>query len=147
MLWAAFALFCVIHSSAFSDDIDLDLAGIFKFLFYLLGNITGEKHHIVIADFVGLDHKPDFSAGLDGVSAVNAVKARSDFFKFFKALDIVLNIFAPCAGSCRRYGIRSLNEAGGDSFCLNIAVMRLNRVNYLIIFFEFSCVFNAELNV
>ena len=51
---------------------DLDLAGVGEFVFNLLGDVSREQDHLVLADLVGLDHDADFAAGLDGIAAVDA---------------------------------------------------------------------------
>ena len=41
-------LFCVVASTAFSDDIYLDLTGIFKFILDLLNDVSCNKNHLIV---------------------------------------------------------------------------------------------------
>ena len=92
-------LFCVINSTVFTDYVNLDLPGIFEFLFDLLGDIPGQEHHLVLADLVGLDHHAHLAAGLNGIGLVDAGIAAGDLLKLLEALDVVLQILAAGAGT------------------------------------------------
>ena len=75
-----FALFRVICNSGFPDDIDLNLSGIFKLGFDLLGKISCHKHHVIIGNLFGDNHDTYFTAGLNCERLVNSFKAVCNIF-------------------------------------------------------------------
>ena len=101
---------------------------IFKLFFNLLGNISCQKHHLILVNLFGLDHDSDFTAGLNCIAACDARDALGDFLKLFKALDIVFNVLASCAGAGCGYCVSRLNDAGNDGLGFNIAVVGLDCV-------------------
>ena len=67
-------LFCVFDGTRFSYNVDLDLPRIFEFAFYLLGYIFGEIHCLNVVYLFGFNDYADFSACLNGVTFIYAVK-------------------------------------------------------------------------
>ena len=49
------ALFCVLHSAALADDVDLDLAGVIQRILDLFGDSACQQDDLIVADDVGLD--------------------------------------------------------------------------------------------
>ena len=88
-----------------SNGVDLDLAGVFEFGLDLLGKIVGEQDHVVLGDFLGLDHDADLAAGLDGVGFFDAGEGIGQLFELFESADIVLDVLTACTGACSGDGV------------------------------------------
>ena len=58
------------------------------------------------------------------------MKAPMPMVTFFKTLDVVLNIFTSCTGSCSRNRICRLNDTGDKAGRFNIAMMGFYRIQY-----------------
>ena len=67
-------LFSVVACTAFTDDIDFDLTGIFKLILNLLDDISCNENHLIIRNNIGLDHDTDFTACLDSEGLFNTVE-------------------------------------------------------------------------
>ena len=63
-----------VHRTAFADDVDLDLSGVFELGFDLLYDVARHEYHLLIVDLIGLDHDPDLSARLNRERFFNAFK-------------------------------------------------------------------------
>ena len=140
-------LFCVVADSALPDNVDLYLTGIFKLVFNLLDDVAGDENHLLVADDFGLDHYAHFAARLNGERTLNALERGCDAFELFKALDVVLNILASCAGAGSRNGVGGLNEAGDKRLCLNVSVVSLDGVNDALALAVFFRGLNTQLNM
>ena len=62
-------LFRVIDRLGLAQDMDLDLTGIGKLGFDLLGDVAGEQDDLDLADLFGLDHDADLASRLNGIAA------------------------------------------------------------------------------
>ena len=78
---------------------DLDLTGILELALDALGQLAGEDDHIVLAHLLGLDHHADLAARLNGVGGLDAGVGAGDLLELFEALDVVLDVLAPGAGT------------------------------------------------
>ena len=122
-------LFCVLDGLRLSKDVDLDLTGVSQLLFDLLCDIARQEHHLILGYLLGLDHNAYLASGLDGVAAGDTGEALGYLLKLFKALDVVFDILAACAGAGGGDSVGCLNDAGDDRARLNIAVVRLDSVD------------------
>ncbi len=116
----------VVDHFGFAQDVNLDLAGVGEFVLDLLGDVAGQKDHLVLTDGLGLDHDADLAAGLDGVGARDARKALGNLLQLFEALDIVLDVLTAGAGARGRDGIGSLNQTGDRGMRFDIVVVGLD---------------------
>ena len=76
-------LFRVIGNSGLADHVDFDLSRILQALFDLLGYISCEKNHIVIADLLLYYHNAHFASRLDRKGLVYSLEGVCDLFKLF----------------------------------------------------------------
>ena len=60
------------------DDGDPHLTGVGQFLFDLLGDLPGQHVRLEVVDHVGLDHHPQFAAGLHGEDLLHAALGAGD---------------------------------------------------------------------
>ena len=141
------AYFCVLDRFGLADDVDLDLAGVFEFGLDLLGKIVGEQDHVVLGDFLGLDHDADLAAGLDGVGFFDAGEGIGQLFELFEPADIVLDVLTACTGACSGDGVGRLHEAGNDGLRLDVAMVRLDGVDDDGIFLVLLGKLDAQLDV
>ena len=93
-------LFSVFGCPALPYDADLDLSGIFKLFFDFLNYITCNKHHLVVAYNIRLNHYANLTTCLNCERLFNAFKRASNFLKLFKTLNVILNILSSCTGTC-----------------------------------------------
>lgn len=63
-----------------------------------LADIPCQKHHLIVADHLGLTIMRSSHARLNGIGALNAVKRSGDLLELLETLDIVLNILTSCTG-------------------------------------------------
>ena len=68
------SLSCVFDCSAFPDDIDLDLSGVFDLFLDLFAYISCKQYHIVIFDLFGLDYDTNLTACLNCKASFNTFK-------------------------------------------------------------------------
>ena len=140
-------LFCHIGSTGLTNNIDLDLAGVFHLGLDLLGNLVGHKRHTAVGYHFRFYHHADLTAGLYGVSALHALKAARDLLQLLQALNVVLHILTAGAGTGGRYGVCRLNQAGDHGLALYITVMRLNGVHNGFALFILAGKFHAQGNM
>ena len=140
-------LFCVLDGLGFAQNMDLDLTGVGQLFLYLLCDVARQKHHLILGNVLGLDHNADLAARLNGIAARNAGEALGDLLKLFKALDVVFDILAACAGAGGGDSVGCLNDAGDDRARLNIAVVRLDSVDDRLVFLVLAADVNADGNV
>ena len=108
------SLFGVFNRAGLTHDVDLDLPGIIQLILDLLDDLAGDNHHSVVIDHIGLEHNPHLASGLNGEALFNAVEGGGNLLKLLKTLDVVLNVFAPGAGTGRRNRVGRLYDAGDD---------------------------------
>ena len=140
-------LFCVVNGSAFADYVDFDLSGVFKVFFNLLNYLASNDNHLLVANLLGLDHNADFTSCLNCKGLFNAVKAVSDFLELLESLDVVFKIFTSCTGTCGGNCVSRLNDNRNNGLRLNVAVMRLDCVENLVVLLVFFSKVNSKLNV
>ena len=105
-------LFCVLHSAALADHIDLDLAGVIQRVLDLLGNGAGQQDDLIVADDVGLDHDADLTACLHGKGLLDALKAGRDLLQVLQALDIALHVLTAGTRAGSADGVADKKENG-----------------------------------
>lgn len=140
-------LFCVLNRAALTNNINLDLAGVFEVVFNFLTDILRKKDHLIVRDDIRLNHNTDFTAGLNREAAFHAFKGRGDLLKLFKALNVIFKVFTACAGPCSRDGVGGLNQAGNHGAGLHVAVVRLNGVDYRLALLILTGNVNADIYV
>ena len=74
-------LFRVIGNSGLADHVDFDLSRIFQAFFDLLGYVSCEKYHIVIADLLRYYHNTYLASCLDRKGLVNSLEGVCDILK------------------------------------------------------------------
>ena len=107
-------LFCVIDGAAFADKMYFDLSGIFQLVFDLLGNVSCEKHHLIIVDDVRFHADTNFASCLDGKAIIDALKGVRDLFQFFQTFDIVFEVLSSGTGTCSGGGYGSRMKSRGS---------------------------------
>ena len=137
-------LFGEICRAIFTNDIDLDLSRILALGFYLLDNLAGEHGHFIITYHLRLNHNANLSARLNGVRLLNTLERGGNFLELLKSLYVILDILAPCARSCRRYRVSRLYDKREYGLGFNIAMVRLNCVNYRFALLVPPCKLNSE---
>ena len=72
----------------------------------MLGDLAGQLLDVSVRNLLVVDKNSKLAAGLDGVGLFDAVKAFGDFFKVFKAVDVIVNSLAAGArtGGADRVG-------------------------------------------
>ena len=108
---------------------DFDLSGIFKLVLDFLYDVVGNEHHLVVVHHIRLDHDSDFTSRLNCVGFFNAVEFVRYLFKLRQSLDVVLEVFASCTGSCGGNRVGSLNDERGYCLSFNVSVVSFNRVD------------------
>ena len=78
----------------------LNLTGIIEVALDFFHNIACNNGHLVIRDDIRLEHDTDFTARLNRKTLIHAVKRVGDLLKLLKALDVIFEVFTPCAGPC-----------------------------------------------
>ena len=130
MFRSAFVLlFCVLDGFCLAQDVDFDLAGVGQLFLDLLCDIASQENHLILGNIFGLYHYADLAACLNCVAAGNAGEALGYLLELFKALDVVFDILAACAGAGGGDGVGGLNDAGNDRARLNVAVVRFDSVD------------------
>ena len=102
---------------------------------------------LIITNDLGLDYDADFASCLNCKGACNTLKGIGNFLKLFKTLNVILNIFATCTGTCSRNGISRLNNKRNCSFGFYVTVVSMNCMNNCFAFLVFLCGFNTQLNM
>lgn len=74
-------LFRVIGNSGLADHVDFDLSRIFQAFFDLLGYVSCEKNHIVIADLLRHYHNAHFASRLDRKGLINSLEGVCNILK------------------------------------------------------------------
>ena len=64
-MYELYGLFRVVNYAALTNNVDLDLTGIFHFSFNLLGNLTCHKYHVSIRYLLGHNHYTNFTTCLN----------------------------------------------------------------------------------
>ena len=145
--WLCQKLFCVFNSTAFSDEVNLDLSGVIHLVFNLLSDFTSDDNHLFVVDLVREYHDTDFTACLDSKGLFNAVKGCTDFFKLLKTLDVVFVVFASCTGTCCGNRVGSLNQGSDNCLRLYVTVVSFDSVDNICIFLVLAADINTDLNV
>src|SRR5207247_9603471 len=81
--------------TAFTDDRDLDLAGIRQLLLDLAGQVAGQDGAFYVRDRILLHDHPNLPAGLDGVGLVTARVVHGPLLPLLESLDVCLDISPP----------------------------------------------------
>ena len=108
---------------------NLDLAGICKLGFDLLGDVSREQNHLVFTDGLRLDHDTNLATGLNRIGTGNSREALGDLFQLLQTLDIILNVLTAGAGTGSGDRVGSLYEAGYCGVRLHVVVVGFNRVD------------------
>ena len=95
----------------------------------------------------GFDDDADLAAGLDGVALIDALEGRGDLLELLEALDVVGARFAAGAGAGAGDGVCRLHEDGFHRFGLDVAVVRHDRVDDVVVFFILFGEVCADLDV
>ena len=83
----------MLHSPCFSQHSYSDLARISHFFFNFSSDIAAKHDALFVSHFFAIHNNPDFATGLNSKGSDNAVKAISDSFQIFQAVDISLSNF------------------------------------------------------
>ena len=75
IFYIIYYLLRVIDGLRLAQDVHLYLTGVGKLTLDLLGDIPCQKHHLILADVLWLDHDAYLAAGLNGIGACDAGKA------------------------------------------------------------------------
>ena len=137
----------VVYRPALTNNVDLDLSGVFHFALNFVCHFTGNDLHVIVRNLLGLDHNTDLTAGLNGVGLFNAAKALGNLLQLFQTFDVVFKVFSACARSCRRNGIGCLYQHRNDGFGFHVAMVRFNGVNDLLALLELLGALYADLNM
>ena len=86
--YTIYLLFRIVNHTRLPNDRRFDLAGILQLCLDFLGDIVGQGDGRHIVHLVRLHHDADLAPGLDGVAAVDAVKALGDFLQTGETLQI-----------------------------------------------------------
>ena len=126
---------------------DLDLAGIFQFVFNAVGQLPGQDDHLVLADLLGFDHDPDLAAGLDGVGLLHAGIAAGDLLQLLQTLDIVLQVLTAGTGPGGGNGVGRLDQTSHQSLALHVAVVGLDGVEDVLFLLVLAAELHAQIDV
>ena len=131
-------LLCVVDGAGLANHVDLDLAGVIQLVLDLLGDVAREQNHCIVGYLVRVYDNADLAACLDRIRTRNARRFVRDALQLFQSLDVVLDVLAACARTGGGDRVGCLNQAGNNSLCLDVAVMRLDGVNdrrgFLVLF-------------
>src|SRR5699024_3906594 len=133
-----FSLFCIINSTIFADNIDLDLSWIFQFSFDLVDDVAGNNCHLIVSNHFWTNHNANFTSSLYSKTFFNALKGVCNFLQLFQTLDIVFQVFTSCTRSCSADSICRLNDAGNQGFWLYVTMMSFDCMDDGRAFFIFS---------
>ena len=123
----------VFHDLGLPQDVYLDLSGVFQLVFDALGQLPGQNDHLVLGYLLGLHHHADLAAGLNGVALFHAGIAAGDLLQLFQALDIVLQVLPPGAGTGSGNGVGRLDQAGHQGLALHVVVVCLDGVDDVLL--------------
>src|SRR5215471_9584698 len=89
-----------LNSPCFTDDGDLDLAGILQLVLDSLGDVFRKPHSLLVRHLFAFDDDADFAAGLKRERFRNALERVSDALELFEALHVRLEDVPPRARAC-----------------------------------------------
>src|SRR5262249_30584853 len=86
----AVTLLCVINRPRFTNDGDLDLAGVLQFVLDPARDVLREPDRFFVGDLLALDHDADLAAGLEGEGLRDALERIGDALELLEPLHVRL---------------------------------------------------------
>src|SRR4051812_2952961 len=99
-----------LHAAGFSDNRDLDLAGILQFAFDLQSNGAREREGLLVVYLFRLNEHTQLPASLDGECFLDARQGAGNAFQIFNAFQISRHALGPCAGTRGADGVRRADQ-------------------------------------
>ena len=115
-----------LDNSRLPDDVNFDFSGIFEVLFYLESDISRHIFGFDVRNLVRFDENAYFSARLESVSLLDALKSGRDGFQITQTLDVVLDRVSSSARTAARNDVGDLNNDGFWRFERIFLVMSLH---------------------
>lgn len=112
-----------------------------------LADVAGKNLHAVVGDSLRLDHDTNLAACLNSVGFLDPVVGAADLLELFETLYVVLVVLASCCGAGCADRVGCLYERCDYRAALNVAVVSLDSVNDLGVFFVLAAYVNADLYV
>ena len=102
-----FCLLGVFHDLGLTQDVNLDLTGVFQLVLDTLGQLAGQNDHLILADLLGLHHHAYLAARLNGIALLHTGIGAGDLLQLLQTLDVILKVFTAC---CTRHATSVLHS-------------------------------------